>query len=301
MPRIVHPRRHLVEHRAIARREELRRQHPDIVELLGDRARERRTASAACSAITPRAGTVERREDAVVVDVLGRVPGSDRAVRARARAAPRIRARSRRALDDRGHAARKPRRLAECGPGGVRVVGAVDPDLPLAVIAEQRSSSGSPARRSRASAAVQLLRAGDLAIRRGPAAERGRPAPSRRAGTCAIVERAGPAAAPAPGRTDRRPRADRYSRTHRSRRRCVRQIRAARSASSIVGLRPFGGDLGRGAARLGRVDMGAIAELRRRHRQHPPELSAAQDADRRSRRKSFGASATPAVCAARHA
>src|SRR5690606_21910083 len=53
------------------------------------------------------------------------------------------------------------------------------------------------------------------------------------------------------------------------------------------GVLPFGAgkpraDFGRDRIPFGSVDMAAVAELRRGHRQHPPELAAAEDADGRT-------------------
>ena len=66
-----------------------------------------------------------------------------------------------------------------------------------------------------------------------------------------------------------------------------------RAASSIGAVRPGGGDFGRGAGRLGRVDMAAIAEAGGGDREHAAELAAADDADRRAGRDDHsGASST---------
>ena len=79
MPRIVDARRHLVEHRAVRRREELAGEQPDMAERIGDPDRElsglRRLSGDEPARRQRRGG-----EDAILVDVVGRGVGARLAI-----------------------------------------------------------------------------------------------------------------------------------------------------------------------------------------------------------------------------
>ena len=139
---IVHARRHLVEHRLVADREEFERQHPDIVERLGDAARQRLGRGDRPGRAPAPAGTVERSRMPRLWTLRG---ASQSAISPSGARQSRIENSASNAIRASSIAGRAADRL----PRRRRLAGRTDPHLALAVIAEAAASSGSPACRAR--------------------------------------------------------------------------------------------------------------------------------------------------------
>ncbi len=264
---VVDARGDLVEHRALGRGEELTGEHADIAE----RLRDLRGQGAGGRHLRPdrrRGGHGRAGEDAVLVHVLGAVPIDDPAVRP--------------AAEDHRELAREPheafvdqRDIGQVQP--FRVGGLHDPPLALAVVA----------------VAAGLEDAGGADLRDGPR-EVGR--------RIDRGERRGPAAQPGDEALLAQPVLRRLQRApvgngrllERGQRRdgdvleLVGDDRAVvRELCQRFGIVPLGaGERGahfrRHALGFGRVDVAAVAELRRGDRDHPAELAAAEDADGRA-------------------
>ena len=274
MARIVHPGRDLVgEQGAAARDEELDREHPDIVERLGDPRRQRSRL------LVDRRGDARRNargaEDAVLVLVLHGVERGRRAVMG-ARDHHRNLALEIDALfEDRAARAQLP-------PGGLRVGAGADFPLALAVVSEPRG--------------LEDRGCADI-VHRPAEIGGGRDRSETGRGDADRVEK-GLLLHPVLGDGERpRVRADRNRLREPLDRRGRNVLEFERDDVDGIcepgerGLVPIiracreRRDLGGGGVRFGAVDVAAIAQPRRRRRDHPAELAAAQDADHRTRRQ----------------
>ena len=174
-----------------------------------------------------------------------------------------------------------------------------DPGLALAVIAVAPGLEDERQRRARRPRALTSARLATVAPRRDARAAlldellSPRRGPARwRASACraAACRRAPRAVRPA------------NSRIRRSRRRPASPKRCERLGVVERRAREIGGDVGRAGMLVRVEDVAVVAELRRRDRQHPAELAAADDADGGAGRdRHSGASATDPVCSSRHA
>ena len=290
MAAIVDARGHFVEHRLAAQGKEFDSQHADIVERFGNGGGE------------PRAPFDRRREhggrgnrrttkDATFMHIVRRIPQDDPAIPSPAQQDRKLAVKGDKAFQNR-------RRAVHRGPSRIGFRRRHEPRLALSIIA-QPPRFQDRGRADLGHGRVEPRAIVDRSEGRGATAERGDEALFRQPvlrdlerarrrvkhgvlGQC--LERAGGDILELVGHH-------------------VDLVSEARQRVGIVE-RPAGearGHLRRGRCLCGRVDMAAIAQRRGGEREHPPELSAPDNADGRARRDHSGRSSTASVCAARQA
>ena len=244
-----------------ADREEFQRQHADMAERVGDAPGERLAPRRSRRRAPAPAGTSERTRMPPSWRLRGASQIDDLAVRAAAEQDREFGVEGDEAFEDRGRAAhrrprpRRPRPARRSGPGPCRH-------------SRSAGSSGSPARRSAASAASSPARSSTGAKGAGRPPRRCDEASSRSSRSCAI-------SSAATRRVERRPAGERGQRRGRDILELVGDdvdlLGEARQRRLVVERAPgeARGDLGRRRRLVGRVDVAAIAELRRGQRQHP--------------------------------
>ena len=259
------PRGHFIEHRAGVRGEEFERRHPDVIErsgnLGGQRARRFDLRLYFVRSRNPRP-----IEHAVLVDVFGAVPEQHLPVLPAAQDHAELVRELHQPLIDH-------RLMPKRNTFGLVIV--VDPILAFAVVPIAPGLEN-PGRSDPDQCCGQIVFGIDRHERRRPPAQLGNELLLGQPVLCNF-ERA--------QRGEQRNIAERSQRADRDVLELVSDHRAGRcKLSHCCGIVPRGGgligaDLARDAVLLRAVNMAAIAELRRRARQHPPELSAAQDTD----------------------
>ena len=259
---------HLVEHRAVRAAEELHRDHPDIVQRLGDAAHQRARFLGLVG--DDPCGRHDRlRENAVAVDVGGGIPEQYLPIFAAHGEDREFLLEGDEPFQDRRHA-------ADRRPGAAQILGREDARLALAVIAEAaRLQDGGGA--DRLDRGGQIVGAVDLDVGRRAAAER----LDETLLVQPVLRRIERARVGQGGEIGQRARIDILELVgdHRDLGR-----KAGHGGGIVVAAAgPAIGNFGGRAAGAGGVDVAAIAEVGGGDRQHAAELAAAEDADRGAR------------------